>query len=79
MEQARMKKVMIIATVILVLAVLLVPVTVRLKDGGTVEYRAVLYTVSDVHRLAADVDGEQDFEEGTIIKIFGKEVFNNVK
>jgi len=56
--------------------VLLVPIPLRLKDGGTVEYRAVLYSVKDVHRLALET--ENGYLEGTIIEILGLEVFNNV-
>ena len=33
------------------LSVLLVPISVHLKDGGTAEYRALLYKVSKIHRL----------------------------
>lgn len=47
-----------------------------LKDGGTVEYRAILYSVWDVHRLA--LDEKTGYEEGLIVEILGIEVFNNV-
>jgi len=65
----------------LILAVLLIPVPLRLKDGGTVVWQAVLYSVSDVHSLALeeDVQNGKAFYEGIIIRILGFEVFNNVK
>ena len=72
-----MKKKMIVAISILLAIVLLCPIPMRLKDGGTVKYQALLYSVSDVHRLAPSV--ESGYEEGLIIEILGMQVFNNVK
>ena len=72
-----MKKKIIIAISILLVIGLLCPIPMRLKDGGTVKYQALLYSVSDVHRLAPST--ESGFEEGLIIKILGMQVFNNVK
>ena len=65
------------AVVIALALVLLIPVPIRMKDGGSVEYKAMLYSVTDVHRLP-DQEGKP-FLEGTIIEIFGVEVFNNVE
>ena len=62
---------------IIALVVLLTPIPFRLKDGGTVEYKALLYSVQNVHRLNPDPQGEE-FIEGTIIEILGIEIFNNV-
>ena len=73
-----MKKWLTAALVLLVLA-LLIPIPVRQKDGGTVEYKAVLYSVQDVHRINPDINGEKPFLEGTVIEILGVEVFNNVE
>ncbi len=75
-----MKKILVVLLSILLL-ILLFPIPLHLKDGGTVEYRAILYKISKVHRIASDEDIEagQEFYEGIIIEIFGIEVFNNVK
>ena len=72
-----MKKKIIIAIAIVIAVVLLFPIPLRLKDGGTVKYQAILYSVSDVHRLAP-TDNDVGYEECIIIEIFGIEVFNNV-
>ena len=40
---SRKKKITIIA-IILVIILMLIPIKVRLKDGGTVMYKAVLYS-----------------------------------
>lgn len=72
-----MKKKIIIAIAIVIAAILLIPIPLRLKDGGTVRYQAVLYSISDVHRLAP-TENDVCYEDGIIIKILGIEVFNNV-
>ena len=71
-----MKK--LLAGICMILAlVFLIPVPLRLKDGGSVEYRAVLYSVTDVHRLTPELEG--GYLEGTVIEIWGIEVFNNAE
>ena len=72
-----MKK--LLAGICIILALLLFPIPIRLKDGGSVEYKAALYSVTDVHRIDPVPGQETDFIEGTIIEIFGVEVFNNVE
>ena len=72
-----MKKKIIIAISVLLAIVLLYPIPMRLKDGGTVKYQALLYSVSDVHRLPSST--ESGSEEGLVIEILGMQVFNNVK
>ena len=72
-----MKKKIIIVIAIVIAAILLIPIPLRLKDGGTVRYQAVLYSISDVHRLAP-TENDVCYEDGIIIEIFGIEVFNNV-
>jgi len=72
-----MKKKLIIAISILLVIALLCPIPMRLKDGGTVKYQALLYSVSDVHRLTPSA--ETGYEEGLIIEILGMQVFNNVE
>ena len=63
---------------LLLAIILLIPIPLRLKDGGTVEYKALAYSVSRVHRLAS-VKAEKEYEEGIIIKVLGIEVYNNVE
>ena len=75
-----MKK--LLAGICIVLALmLLIPVPMRLKDGGSVEWNAVLYTVTDVHRIRPTPSSvwEENFEEGIIIEILGREVFRRVE
>lgn len=71
-----MKKKVIIAIIVIILLVLLVPVPTRLKDGGTVEYKSLIYTISKVHKL--NHNSESGYNDGWIIKILGKQIYNNV-
>lgn len=71
-----MKKKYLIIIAIVIFLILCFPIPIRLKDGGTVEYKAILYKVIDVKRL--NEKSRTGYEEGIIIKIFGIEVFNNV-
>ena len=64
---------------VLLAIVLLVPIPMRLKDGGTVVYHAVLYQVEDVHRLGVVDTAEDEYLEGMIVRILGMEVYNSVE
>ena len=51
----------------------------HLEDGGTVVYKAILYEVEDVHRIGAEDTAEDEYLEGTIVKILGIEIYNDVE
>ncbi|MBS1464196.1 MAG: hypothetical protein HP012_06680 [Oscillibacter sp.] len=74
-----MKKKAMIGICVLLAIVLLVPIPMRLKDGGTVVYHAVLYQVEDVHRLGAVDTAGDEYLEGMIVRILGMEVYNSVE
>ena len=55
----------------------LVPAPIKQKDGGTIIYKATLYQVIKLHRLNEwSSDG---YDTGTIVKVLGIEVYNNLK
>lgn len=74
-----MKKKVMIGICVLLAIVLLVPIPMRLKNGGTVAYHAVLYQVEDVHRLGAVDTAGDEYLEGMIVRILGMEVYNSVE
>ena len=74
-----MRKKVVTGICILLAIVLLIPIPMRLKDGGTVVYHAVLYQVEDVHRLGAVDTAEDEYLEGMIVSILGMEVYNSVE
>lgn len=72
-----MKKAIIII-LILVAVILLFPVRLQYKDGGSVSYDAILYTVYDVHSgYGGPDDTEIHYVEGIIVEILGYQVYNN--
>lgn len=70
------KVIIVMVVVILILLVLLVPRTRYLNDGGTVEYKAVLYNVTKLNKL--NYYSASGYDRGTIVEILGKEVYNDV-
>lgn len=73
-----MKKKIIVIVIVLVIVILLIPIPMKLRDGGSTEYKALLYSVTKYHQLApVEENGEKEYLEGVSIKILGKEVFNN--
>lgn len=71
------KKIIIVIIVVIILSALFIPIPMHLNDGGTVEYKALIYKISKVHRLAENL--EKGYEDGVIIEVLGIEVYNNVK
>lgn len=69
----------IIAACILVALVLLVPIPMRMRDGGTVHYNALLYDVYDMHRISTEDESSVEYVDGVIIEIVGIAVFDNTK
>ena len=52
--------------------------------GGTVEYKALLYKISKVHRLISREEIEQEgkikeYDDGIIIELLGFEIYNSVE
>ena len=74
-----MKKKVLTGICVLLAILFLIPIPMRLKDGGTVVYNAILYRVEDVHRLDPEAASAEDYLEGTIVKILGMEVYNDVE
>lgn len=72
------KKRLIIALCVMVMIVLFVPRVYALKDGGSKEYTALTYRITKVHSMNP-VESEEEFTTGTIIEIFGREVYNSVE
>ena len=71
------KKVIIIILIILIL--LLIPIPFKLRDGGSTEYRAILYSVTKYNRLSEiGDDGTTKYISGTEIKVLGFEIYNDV-
>ncbi len=70
----KMKKAKLIAIIVIAL-ILLFPDTTKRADGGTIEYQAILYSVTKWHRIS--ILGPDFYKIGTEIKIFGITIFDN--
>ena len=68
------KKIVIIFVVVLML--MLIPIPLKLKDGGSTEYKAMLYSVTKIHRL--NHQSSTGYEDGWKIEILGIQVYNEV-
>ena len=71
------KKNIVIIVIVILLVILLFPIPMKLKDGGSIKYRALLYTITDYHKLLLE-GSNTSYIDGISIKILGVEVFNNI-
>ena len=67
------KKIWIILIVIIAL-ILLFPIPMKLKDGGSIKFQAALYSVTKYHKL--DHESDSGYIEGIGIEILGLEILN---
>lgn len=72
-----MKKKVITAIAAAVILFLIIPIPCRLKDGGSVEFRAITYTVTKYHQL--DLNSETGYKDGLGVEIFGMEIYNSIE
>lgn len=73
-----MKKRKIIVFIITLLFILaLIPIPMKLKDGGSIEYKAILYSVTKIRRI--NTQSLIGYETGWEIKVLGFQIYNNVK
>ena len=77
MTKGKKNKARNILIVLVVVVMLCIPVKQRLKDGGSIRYQAILYSVTKVHELPHDLDG--DYITGIRINIFGIPVIDTTK
>ena len=66
------KKIWII--VVIISLILLFPIPMRLKDGGSIKFQAALYSVTKYHKL--DHETESGYIDGIGIEILGLEILN---
>ena len=76
---AKKKRVLTVLAVIIAI-VLLIPFPIHYKDGGTVDYEAVLYTVRKEHSIAgAPLEDEEGYYIGTRVRVLFWTVYDNVR
>ena len=70
------KKTLGIIAIIVVLVILLTPIRMNLKDGGSVRYKSLVYEITKIHQLAPEVEGVKPYIDGFEVKIFGVTVYS---
>ena len=64
--------------IIICILIAFTPIRSGIKDGGSVQYSALLYKVTKYHRMVSSTDSmETGYLVGWGVEILGMEVFNN--
>ena len=74
-----MKKKLIIALCALLTVILLFPVRLQKKDGGSVSYKSFVYEVTKIHQFNPEFDDVKPYIDGIEIKILGMRVYRETK
>ena len=76
-----MKKKILIIIIVIVGIILLFPICLRLKDGGSKEYRSIIgiYEVKDWKQMGYTEEAGETLKTGITVKLFGIKVFDNTK
>lgn len=74
----KIKVIIILSVISIILAILLIPDKLYYKDGGTIKYEAILWSVTDRYTMWT-VDGVDGHIEGYEIRILWFEVYDNTK
>lgn len=69
------KRLFAVIAIVIVLVILLTPIRMNLKGGGSVRYKSLVYEVTKIHQLAPDVDGVKPYIDGFEVKILGMTVY----
>ena len=80
MEQQKKKSkrniILIILVILVILVILLFPIPRHYKDGGTVEYKSLVYSITDYHAIHS---AENEYFVGITVEVFGIEVYDNTR
>ena len=76
-----MKKKLVVIIAIIIGILLLFPIRLRLKDGGSKVYRSIvgIYEVKDWKQMGYTEEAGESLKTGTTVKLFGMKVFDNTK
>ncbi len=61
-----------------VIIAMLIPMRIQYKDGGTIDYKAMLYTVTKHHALTVE-DYHTGYRTGTTVRILFWNVYENTE
>ncbi|MDE5771834.1 MAG: hypothetical protein K2I06_09455 [Ruminococcus sp.] len=72
-----MKKKLKIIIPLIIAIVLLVPIKECYRDGGTIKYNAVLWSVTKHHSIAFDSEGRYGYNTGITVRILCFDVYSD--
>jgi len=65
------KKKILVSTIIFLIIILLFPIPLKLKDGGSIEFKSILYNVTKYKQISND-----GFTKGWKIDILGITIYD---
>ncbi len=68
------KKKIVAIFLVVAMLILLFPIRMNLKDGGSVRYKAILYEVTQIHQLTHE-DEVKPYIDGIEVKILGMTIY----
>jgi len=76
-----MKKNLFIIIIVIIGIILLFPICLRLKDGGSKEYRSIvgIYEVKNWKQMGYTEEAGETLKTGITVKLFGMKVFDNTE
>lgn len=69
------RKTFALIAIIVVLVILLTPIRMNLKDGGSVSYKSLVYEITKIHQYNPEFDDVKPYIDGFEIKILGMRVY----
>ena len=69
------RKTFALIAIIVVLVILLTPIRMNLKDGGSVSYKSLVYEITKIHQYNPEFDDVKPYIDGIEIKILGMRVY----
>ena len=69
-----MKKKNLIIVLTIIFMLVLIPIPLKLKDGGSTEYKALLYSITRIHRI--NYQSLTGYEDGWKIELLGIQIYN---
>lgn len=69
------KNICLIVGVIL-LILMLIPIPLKLKDGGSIEYKSILYSITKYH--SNNLESTKGYDDGWKIEIFGLTIYDKI-
>lgn len=65
------RKIAVVVIIVVALVILLFPIRLQKRDGGSVEYKAITYSITKYHKITSLETDEHFYFDGWRIELFG--------